>query len=145
MPFAMPIKYFQRLNGVHKDLSSVVIEAMRIAPTGFAFVVTEGVRTLERQKELLSAGKSKTLRSRHIPESNKCRQSCAVDLAVWSDKNLDRVVDSDEILWKFEEYKKLADVMKEAANNMNVKIEWGGDWKTLRDGPHFQLPWEFYP
>ncbi|EGY9805794.1 M15 family metallopeptidase, partial [Escherichia coli] len=23
--------------------------------------------------------------------------------------------------------------------------EWGGDWKTLKDGPHFQLPHGAYP
>ncbi|EFH3940909.1 TPA: M15 family metallopeptidase, partial [Escherichia coli] len=22
---------------------------------------------------------------------------------------------------------------------------WGGDWKTLKDGPHFQLPHGAYP
>lgn len=38
-------------------------------------------------------------------------------------------------------YHKLADAMKQAAKELNVPIEWGGDWRTFKDGPHFQLPW----
>jgi peptidoglycan L-alanyl-D-glutamate endopeptidase CwlK len=30
--------------------------------------------------------------------------------------------------------------MKQAAYELNIKIEWGGDWKSFKDGPHFQLP-----
>ena len=28
---------------------------------------------------------------------------------------------------------------------VGVPIEWGGDWRTFKDGPHFQLPWGKYP
>lgn len=28
---------------------------------------------------------------------------------------------------------------------LNIPVEWGGDWKTLKDGPHFQLPHGAYP
>ena len=32
-----------------------------------------------------------------------------------------------------------------AAAAEKVAIEWGGDWKSFKDGPHFQLPWAKYP
>ena len=40
---------------------------------------------------------------------------------------------------------KLAPIIKQAAKDVGVPIEWGGDWRTFKDGPHWQLPWEQYP
>lgn len=37
-------------------------------------------------------------------------------------------------------YYKIADAMKQAADELRIPIEWGGDWRTFKDGPHFQLP-----
>jgi peptidoglycan LD-endopeptidase CwlK len=42
-------------------------------------------------------------------------------------------------------YKTFADVMKRAAKELGLSIEWGGDWKSFKDGPHFQLPFGKYP
>ncbi|KLG58653.1 M15 family metallopeptidase, partial [Escherichia coli] len=36
-------------------------------------------------------------------------------------------------------YEKIAQAFKQAAKELNTPIEWGGDWRTLKDGPHFQL------
>ena len=41
-------------------------------------------------------------------------------------------------------YHQIAAAMKEAAKQVGVPIEWGGDWK-MKDGPHWQLPWKDYP
>ena len=117
----------KRLEGVHDDLVKVVKLAFDISPN--VFIVTEGLRTLERQKQLLAAGASQTLRSRHLTGH-------ATDLAV-------KV--GAEVRWDWPLYSALAVVMKEAANQLGVPIEWGGDWKTFKDGPHFQLPWREYP
>ena len=51
----------------------------------------------------------------------------------------------DEVRWDWPLYHKLADAMKKAAAVYDIEIEWGGDWKTFPDGPHFQLPWATYP
>ncbi len=53
----------KNLTGVHPDLVRVIEFA---AGLGVSFIVTEGMRTIERQKQLLAAGKSRTLRSRHL-------------------------------------------------------------------------------
>jgi peptidoglycan L-alanyl-D-glutamate endopeptidase CwlK len=115
----------KNLTGVHPDLVKVV----RLAASRAAFVVTEGLRTAERQAQLVAAGASQTQKSRHLTGH-------AVDLAA---------LVGDEIRWDWPLYKKLADVMKQAAKELNVPLEWGGDWTTLKDGPHFQLPWKQYP
>lgn len=117
----------KRLEGVHEDLVKIVKRAFEMSPN--EFIVTEGLRTLERQKQLLAAGASQTLRSRHLTGH-------AVDLAV-------KV--GAEVRWDWPLYRDLAVVMKDAANQLEIPLEWGGDWKSLVDGPHYQLPWKEYP
>jgi len=116
-----------RLVGVHPDLIAVVEGAAEV--TEVDFVITEGMRTKERQEQLVRAGASRTLKSRHLTGH-------AVDLAA-------KV--GDEIRWDWPLYHKLADAMQQAAAVCGVEIEWGGDWKSFPDGPHFQLPWATYP
>ena len=43
------------------------------------------------------------------------------------------------VRWDWPLYEKLATAMKRAAEITNTPIEWGGDWITFKDGPHFQL------
>lgn len=116
-----------RLVGVHADLVHVVIRALEL--TTVDFVVTEGVRTLARQKQLVAAGASTTMRSRHLTGH-------AVDLAASV---------GGQIRWDWPLYAKLAEGMKAAAKELKIPLEWGGDWKSFKDGPHFQLPWKGYP
>lgn len=124
----------KNLQGVHPDLISVVRKAAEI--TAVDFIVTEGVRSADRQKALVQAGAAQTLRSRHIPTSNQSNLSCAVDLAA---------LVRGSVRWDWPLYDRIAIAMKLAAHAVNVQIEWGGDWKTFKDGPHYQLPWSAYP
>ena len=57
----------------------------------------------------------------------------------------DKVVDADELSWKFQHYQELADKMKQAAESLGIEIKWGGDWTTFKDGPHFELDKKIYP
>jgi peptidoglycan L-alanyl-D-glutamate endopeptidase CwlK len=116
-----------RLNGVHPDLARVVHKAA--AMSDLDFTVLEGLRTLERQKMLFAQHATKTMRSRHL-------DGHAVDLAPML---------NGEISWDWPLYHRLAGIVKAAAQLEGVQIEWGGDWRTFRDGPHWQLPWAAYP
>lgn len=117
----------QRLKGVHEDLVKVVERAIEI--TTVDFTVLEGLRTPERQKALVEIGASQTLNSRHIAGH-------AVDLGAWV---------GDEVRWDWPLYHKIAAAMKDAAKQEGVKIVWGGDWRTFKDGPHFELDRKAYP
>ena len=130
------ILHEERFVGVHPDLVAVVRRAAELGPVWF--IVTEGVRALVRQKQLVAEGKSRTMRSRHLTGH-------AIDLAVWEDRDADKVVDADEISWKFPQYEALNRVMQTAAQEFRIPIEWGGSWVGFRDGPHWQLPWARYP
>lgn len=125
----------KRLKGVHPDLVRVVNRAAKDwKDTSLTWIVTEGVRTVERQKELVAAGASKTMNSRHIPGKDGFAK--AVDLAAMLD---------GKVRWDWPLYDKLAKAMKAAAKVEKVPLEWGGDWKSFKDGPHFQLPKVQYP
>ena len=135
-------KDLQKLHTLHPDLQAVIVEAAANCEEE-SFIVTEGVRTKERQVELYFAKKSKTMDSRHFAGADGL--SRAVDLAVWYDRDEDKVVDADELSWKFSDYEKLAQVVKGAAKKLGVPIVWGGDWKSFKDGPHFELDRKEYP
>lgn len=127
MSFALGAKSRERLNGVHPDLVRVVERAIKITDTDFT--VIEGLRTVARQQQLVKAGASKTMRSRHLTGH-------AVDLAAFVD---------GEIRWDWPLYAKIAKAVKQAAAELKIPIEWGGDWRSFKDGPHWQLPWKQYP
>lgn len=127
MPFALGAKSKERLKGVHPDLVRVVERAIQLTDVDFS--VIEGLRTAARQQQLVKSGASKTMRSRHLTGH-------AVDLAA---------VIGGEIRWDWPLYAKIAKAVKQAAAELKVPIEWGGDWRTFKDGPHWQLPWKNYP
>jgi peptidoglycan LD-endopeptidase CwlK len=131
--FILPPRCVQRMQGVHSDLCRVVVRAAEISP--LPFVVLEGLRTIERQRQLVNAGASRTLNSRHLTGH-------AVDLAPLADTDGDG---DREISWRWPHYDVLAPFIFRAATECGVPIEWGGNWPRWRDGPHWQLPRDRYP
>lgn len=151
----------RNLIGVHPDLVKVVTRAEELLPVlhpTAGFTVIEGVRTLETQKKYFAAGKSNTMKSRHLTGH-------AVDLMA-------TVAGAPG--WEEPLYFRLAAAMGMAARELNTAVEWGGCWRSVlsfpptqdgakdawnayvagkrklkqdafTDGPHFQLPWDLYP
>ena len=140
------------LAGVHPDLVKVVHETLK--ESTIDFVVIEGLRTVERQRELVNSGASQTMNSRHI-------SGHAVDLAAWA----------GEVRWDMGLYYQIAVAAQRAAKTLMVPIRWGGCWLRLDtttktpeqlvaeyvasrraikrsafiDAPHFELPASIYP
>ncbi len=124
----------KRLEGVHPDLVRVAHHAIGI--TTVDFCVLEGVRAFYRQKLLFKAGASQTLNSRHIPATPRATPemgpvSHAIDLGAWVD---------GMVRWDWPLYYLIADAMSTAAKEERITLTWGGDWSTLKDGPHYELP-----
>ena len=117
----------ERLQKVHPDLVRVVMRAIQLTEVDFG--VTEGVRTIEKQREYVAKGASKTMNSRHITGH-------AVDLVAYF---------GAEVRWDWPLYHKIAAAMKLAAKELGVAIVWGGDWASFADGPHFELDRKVYP
>lgn len=120
--FKLGATSLSRLKGVHPDLAKVVKRAIELTPIDFT--VLEGLRTKERQAALVAKGASKTMNSYHITGH-------AVDIAPLVD---------GKVTWDWKYYRQLAPAVKQAAKELGVTVEWGGDWKSFPDGPHWQIP-----
>lgn len=125
--YSLGVRSKARLKGVHPDLVKVVEKAIHL--TTVDFTVLEGVRDAVRQKKLVESGASQTMNSRHLTGH-------AVDLGAWVD---------DQVDWSWPLYHKINTAMQEASKLVGVPIEWGGNWRTFKDGPHFQLSKKEYP
>lgn len=110
MGFVLSNRSISKLEGVNPALVSVVKQAITLSKVDFG--VTEGLRSVERQKELVAAGKSQTMASKHI-------EGRAVDLVAY--------VGSD-IAWELNLYDDICDAMAAAARQQGVSIKWGAAW-----------------
>ena len=125
MAYTFSQRSLKNLQGVHPDLVRVVHRAIELTPTDF--LITEGVRTLKRQADLVAAGASKTMNSRHLTGH-------AIDFAP---------IVAGKVRWDWPLFPPIAAAFKQAAAEKNVPLVWGGDWK-MRDGPHIELSRAFY-
>ncbi|NRT56448.1 M15 family metallopeptidase [Sphaerotilus uruguayifluvii] len=154
MPYKLSERSLKELTGVHDDLVSVIRRAAELSAEEFA--VHDGIRTLEEQKELVRAGASQTLDSRHLTGH-------AVDLVP---------VINGKLRWEWDPIYRIADAVRTAAKELEIPLRWGGAWdidftssndhtedlvadysarrkragkKVFLDGPHYELPKAKYP
>lgn len=132
--FTLNKRSLDRLVGVHPDLVRVVRRAIELSTQDF--MVLEGVRTIERQRELYEQGRTKpgkvitwTMQSKHI-------DGLAVDLV------------PSPVDWNtLNKFDAIAAAMFAAAKDWGVAIRWGADWdgdgnpreRGETDSPHFEL------
>ncbi|WP_114195307.1 M15 family metallopeptidase [Edaphovirga cremea] len=117
----------QYLQGIHPELIRVMELALNYSHVPFA--ITEGLRSIERQRSLVAEGKSQTMNSRHLTGH-------AVDVVA---------LPAGVVSWEGAFYQNIADAVAQAAQECLVAVEWGGNWNTLKDGAHFQLSQHDYP
>ena len=126
MSYALSSKSLERMRGLHPDIVQVI--KLAISRTTVDFTVLEGLRTKDRQRKLVDSGASKTMNSRHLTGH-------AIDIAP---------LDDGKVSWDWPLYHQLAPIIKECAEELDVDLEWGGDWTSFKDGPHWQLSWNTY-
>lgn len=119
--FTFSQRSLNNLKGVHPDLVKVLIKTLQDSEIDFAII--EGLRTLERQKEMVAQGKSQTMQSRHLTGH-------AIDFMAYVDS---------VATWEVKYYKQISDIAKKVSQELNIPIIWGGDWKTLKDDDHIEL------
>lgn len=123
---ALNERSLKNLEGVHADLVKVAKRAAELAEAdGLAFTITEGVRSLARQRKLVAAGASKTMKSRHLTGD-------AFDFVPLVD---------GEPNWKWPAFWPIVELIEKAAKELGVEIEAGARWRKFPDGPHIQRPW----
>lgn len=152
--FSLGAQSLKELKGVHADLVAVVKRAIQITAQDFA--VHDGIRTIAEQQQLVAAGASQTMESRHITGH-------AVDLVPYV---------NGKLRWEWPPIYVIADAVRAAAKELGTPIRWGGAWdvefttstespedlvagyvsrrkkaglRAFVDGPHFELPKSKYP
>lgn len=154
--FKLSSRSIAKLNGVNPKLVGIVKEAIKTTTVDFG--ITYGLRTKEEQAELVKAGKSRTMNSRHLTGH-------AVDLAAYI---------YNVLTWETKYYYDIARAIRLIAIQQGIPIVWGGVWdkllnelsedlesevnqyhsrykaanpkkKPLFDGPHFELSREAFP
>ena len=114
MTYKLSTKSQERLIGVEPELKEIVYEAIKV--TKIDFGVIEGLRTEEKQKQLVESGASQTMKSKHL-------EGRAVDLMAYI---------GGRGSWELNVYDEIADAMKEAAVKVDVAVRWGAAW-TVTD------------
>tara|TARA_R100000908_G_C3695473_1_gene108070 strand:- start:221 stop:673 length:453 start_codon:yes stop_codon:yes gene_type:complete len=110
MSFKLSSRSLKKLEGVNEDLVNVVSEAIKLTTVDFG--VTYGLRTLEQQKELYEAGRSQTMKSKHL-------DGRAVDVVAYF---------GSDISWELNIYDDICDAFAEAARRVSIPIKWGAAW-----------------
>lgn len=151
MTYRLSNKSLATLKGVHPDLVKVV--KLAITKTKADFTVFEGVRTAAQQAVYVRRGASQTMNSKHLIQPSGFGH--AVDLVPFVAGRLE---------WSWPHLYLIAEAVRDAANELGVKIRWGGSWsvlnneadtkkavatyvndrlregkKAFNDGPHFEL------
>lgn len=133
--FKLSARSRERLEGVHPDLVAVVHYAIRITAVDFGIPLDGGVRTQERQDQLVEVGASSTRTSRHL-------SGHAVDIYAYVD---------GKSSWKREHVLAVHSAFVKAAAELDVNLRWGGDWNgDGKIGPndndlvHHELPASIY-
>ena len=98
----------KRLEGVDAKLVNVLNELIKIMDV----TVIEGLRSAERQKELLAKGATKVKYSKHM-------EGKAVDIAPYPKDWEDR-----------ERFHYMGGMVRGIAKALNLKVRWGGDWDS---------------
>lgn len=111
----------QNIKGI--DYRLIILIGLMLDDSPYDFVVTEGLRTNERQKQLVAEGKSKTMNSKHLTGK-------AFDIAILKD---------GEITWDIKYYREFANVIMQLAHRLGFNIECGAYWQSFVDGPHIQI------
>lgn len=122
MTYRLSNRSLGNLEGVHPDLVAVVKRAIQI--TKADFVVIEGLRSVERQRDLVATKKSRTMNSRHLTGH-------AVDIAPYP------------VTWEKSAFVPIVEAMKDAAKELGVDVTHGHDWGW--DSPHHELDRKTYP
>ena len=126
--FKFSKKSLEKINNpkFHPKLRLLLNEAIKTSPIDFT--VIETVRTIEQQKIYVAKGTSKTMKSRHIPSTNKSGLCEAFDIAPYPVNFKD--------IQRFDE---LGEHILKTAKKINIKVRWGKTFTTLVDRPHFEL------
>lgn len=137
--FKFGTRSLKSLKGIHPDLNKVLTKSIETSPVDFT--ITDGLRTTAQQKALYAKGRTTSgsivtnadgVKNKSNHQAKSDGYGYAVDLYPYYNGSVQ--VNDDKTL-----INKIAPHIKKVAKEMGINIEWGGDWKSFKDYPHFEL------
>lgn len=149
MAFKLSKKSLSKLDGVEEDIITLAEFAISVSSVDFG--ISEGLRSVTRQKELVEQKRSQTMKSLHL-------EGKALDVFAYI---------NGEVVWELSVYDDIADAFAMASRAKDIPCMWGAAWtvpdigqwdgtmeqamhsyvdlrrsqsrRPFLDGPHFQL------
>ena len=123
------------MEGLHPECIMLLTRGLLYTPIDFG--VIEGVRETERQRLLVANGDSWTMDSFHLIQPDGF--GYAFDVMVVGDINRDGLTDhrDKKLTWARGPYTHVYKAMQRAGNELRIGFTWGGHYKSVFDGPHF--------
>jgi len=112
---------------VDERLIRIAHRAIQITRIDFGISNTGGIRSAKAQNKLFKEGKSK---ADGYDKTSKHQEGKALDVYAWVNGSAS---------WEKEYLAQVACAFLQAANELQIKIQWGGLWKNFEDLPHFEL------
>ena len=122
MAFKFGKRSENELKGVHPRMVEVVRLALKMSSIDFG--ITDGLRTVSEQADLVKRGASKTMRSRHLKQVDTGYGE-AVDLVGYL---------HGKARYEWPVVFQVTKTMQKAAEELGIPIRWGGAWATLNNG-----------
>lgn len=117
----------KHLDGVDPDCMRVIERALEITKVDFGIPKSGGLRTVEQQMALYSAGLSQL---DGINRKSKHQSGKAFDVFAYVD---------DKASWDETHLLHVATAILAAASQLKVPLAWGGHWTSFVDMPHFEI------
>lgn len=125
----------RNISSCDERLHVLVNEAVKDCP--FDIIIINGHRSIEEQQALFAKGRTATgIIVTHCDGINKKSKhnffpSKAFDFAI--------LLSDGNITWEVKYYLEVGNHIKKKAQELGIKISWGGDWKSFKDYPHIEL------
>ncbi|WP_231101100.1 M15 family metallopeptidase [Streptobacillus moniliformis] len=132
---------YNKMENIHPKLVRLMEKVIANSP--YDFKITQGVRTAEYQNKLYQQGRTikgniVTNCDGYIKKSNHQIKSSgyghAIDICLYipNETNIEKLYDVSKLT-------AIANVFKKFAIDRGLNVSWGGDWKSFKDYPHFEL------
>ena len=116
--FVLGEKSRDEMRGVHPDLVRVFERGIEI--TSIDYGIHDGIRTPEEQARYVQTGVSTTLDSKHLPQAEGFGH--AIDAVPYV---------NGKLRWEWGPIYHVASAIHQAANELDVKLRWGGVWDRV--------------
>ena len=143
MSFKFGWRSEETLDTIHPDLVRVFRGALQTSQLDFG--VIEGARSLRSQTDMVAAGRSLSINSRHLLKTPQIPIQGGPNDGLWAHAGDIMAYRQGKPTWDWGAYAHVSKHVFDAARSQDVEVVWGGHWVNLSDGPHFELSWDKYP